>query len=175
MRRILILGFAAALAACSQPAPEEKAPTEPPAAALPPGRPAVYQAQTEGPEPFVRAVYAMTAAGDAAPPAPGQDPIYDRTLNALIGEDFRKAGGEVPTLNYNPICDCQDGKVALRTVTITPTSASTADAVVAFTVEGEAKTQTLKLEKEGGRFWKIADILVPGREPLAAQLLAAIS
>jgi hypothetical protein len=44
MRRILILGLAAALAACSQPEPDTKAPTEPPAAALPPGRPAVYQA-----------------------------------------------------------------------------------------------------------------------------------
>ncbi|KQS55615.1 hypothetical protein ASG17_05975 [Brevundimonas sp. Leaf363] len=175
MRPILILGFAAVLAACSQPAPEEKAPTEPPAAALPPGRPAVYQAQTEGPEPFVRAVYELTAAGDTAPPPPGRDPIYDRTLNALIGDYFRKAGNEVPTLNYNPICDCQDGTLALQTVTLTPTGEGTADAVVAFTVEGEAKTQTLKLEKEGGRFWKIADILVPGRKPLTNQLLAAIS
>ena len=175
MRPILILGFAAALAACSQPEPEANAPTEPPAAALPPGRPAVYAAQTEGPEPFVRAVYEMVAAGDAEAPPPGRDPIYDRTLNALIGEDFRKAGGEVPTLNYNPICDCQDGTVVLQSVAITPTGDTTADAAVAFTVEGEAKTQTLKLEKEGGRFWKIADILVPGRQPLAAQLLAAIS
>lgn len=175
MRRILILGFAATLAACSQPEPADKAPTEPPAAALPPGRPAVYAAQTEGPEPFVRALYDMMATGDAEPPPPGRDPIYDRTLNALIGEDFRKAGNEVPTLNYNPICDCQDGTVTLQTVTITPTGDSTADAVVAFTVEGEAKTQTFKLEREGGRFWKIADVIVPGREPLAAQLLAAIS
>jgi len=174
MRRVLILGLAAVLAACSQPEPA-KAPTEPPAAALPPGRPAVYQAQTEGPEPFVRAVYDMVAAGDAEPPPPGRDPIYDRTLNALIGEDFRKAGNEVPTLNYNPICDCQDGAVALRTVTLTATGESTFDAVVAFTVEGEPKTHTLKLEKEGGRFWKIADILVPGRQPLTGQLRAAIS
>jgi hypothetical protein len=123
----------------------------------------------------VRALYDMVAAGDAAPPPPGRDPIYGRTLNALIGEDFRKAGNEVPTLNYNPICDCQDGTVALRTVTITPTGDATADAQVAFTVEGEAKTQILKLEKEGGRFWKIADVVLPGRQPLAAQLLAAIS
>ena len=175
MRHILIFGFAAALAACSQPEPDANAPTEPPAAALPPGRPAVYQAQTEGPEPFMRALYDMMAAGDAAPPPPGRDPIYGRTLNALIGEDFRNAGGEVPTLNYNPICDCQDGAVALQTVTITPTGDSTADAAVAFTVEDEAKTQTFKLEREGGRFWKIADVIVPGRKPLAAQLLAAIS
>lgn len=175
MRRILILGFAAALAACSQPEPETKAPTQPPAAALPPGRPAVYQAQTEGPEPFVRAVYEMTAAGDADAPPPGRDPIYDRTLNALIGEDFRKAGNEVPTLNYNPICDCQDGRVALQSVTLTATGADAYDAEVSFTVEGEAKTQAVKLKKEGGRYWKIADILVPGREPLSKQLLAAIS
>ncbi|RZJ41526.1 MAG: DUF3828 domain-containing protein, partial [Brevundimonas sp.] len=174
MRPILILGFAAALAACSQPEPEAKAPSEPPAAALPPGRPAVYAAQTEGPEPFVRAVYEMVAAGDADAPPPGRDPIYDRTLNALIGEDFRKAGNEVPTLNYNPVCDCQDGTVVLRNLSLTATGEDAYDAVVAFTVEGEAKTQTLKLEKEGGRFWKIADILVPGREPLTKQLLAAI-
>ena len=69
MRALIGLGLAAMLlASCGETANE---PAEAPAAApLPPGRPAIYEAAIEGPEPFARAVYAAYAAGavEALPP-----------------------------------------------------------------------------------------------------------
>jgi hypothetical protein len=110
------------------------------------------------------------------PLPPGQDPIYDRMLNAMIGEDFRKAGGEVPTLNYDPICGCQDsGDFRLDSVTVMPgADARKADVAVVFSSMGETKRQTLKLVKEGP-MWKVNDVLVLGEKPLTEQLMAAIS
>ncbi|MGZ9100179.1 MAG: DUF3828 domain-containing protein [Brevundimonas sp.] len=179
MRRHVLIAAAVltGLAACS---PSEEAATEPAAApaALPPGRPAIYEAARVGPEEFVRALYAVHAtpgAGMGEPPPPGRDPIYDRMLNAMIGEDFRRAGGGVPTLNHDPICDCQDSEgFALESVTVTQSGPAAAEAAVVFVNMGETRRQTLKLVKEGA-MWKVADVLVPGRPPLTEQLMAAIS
>ena len=178
MRHVLIAAAVlAGLAACSPSEEAATRPTDAPAA-LPPGRPAIYEAARVGPEEFVRALYAVHAtpgAGMGEPPAPGRDPIYDRMLNAMIGEDFRKANGEVPTLNYDPICDCQDSEgFALESVTVTPSGPAAAEAAVVFVNMGETKRQTLKLVKEGP-MWRVADVLVPGRPPLTEQLMAAIS
>ncbi|TAJ64630.1 DUF3828 domain-containing protein [Brevundimonas sp.] len=176
MRHVLFAVLFAGLAACS---PEATAPEPADApAALPPGRPAIYEAARVGPEEFVRALYAVHATPGASmgePPRPGQDPIYDRMLNAMIGADFAQAAGEVPTLNYDPICDCQDsGDFTLDSVTVTQSGPAAAEAAVVFTNLGETKRQTLKLVKEGP-MWKVSDVLVPGRPALTEQLMAAIS
>jgi hypothetical protein len=180
MRPMLIatalLAFGSLGVACSSPEGTQEQAEAP--AALPPGRPAIYEAARAGPEEFVQALYAVHVAGTGMgqPPAPGQDPIYDRMLNAMIGEDFRKAEGEVPTLNYDPICACQDsGPFTLDSVAIrTGAKPREAEADVVFTNMGEQKRQTLKLVKEGP-MWKVADVLVPGETPLTEQLMAAIS
>lgn len=178
MRHVLIAAaLLCALAACSSPEGEATGPADAPAA-LPPGRPAIYDAARVGPEEFVRALYAVHTTPGASmgePLRPGQDPIYDRMLNAMIGADFAKANGEVPTLNYDPVCDCQDSEnFTLVSVTVTRSGPAAAEAAVVFTNAGETKRQTLKLVKEGP-MWKINDILVPGRPPLTEQLLAVIS
>ncbi|MDP2116190.1 MAG: DUF3828 domain-containing protein, partial [Brevundimonas sp.] len=147
---IAVAGFAA-LAACSPPESEATEPADAPAA-LPPGRPAIYEAARVGPEEFVRALYAVhaTAGGMGEPLAPGQDPIYDRMLNAMIGADFAQAAGEVPTLNYDPICDCQDSEgFSLQSVAVTQSGPTAAEAAVVFVNMGETKRLTLKLVKEG--------------------------
>ena len=173
MRHFALIAVAAALAACSDPEAGEPA-DAPAAAALPPGRPAVYEAATEGPEPFVRAVYAMYEANAAGqPPEPGRDPIYGRTFNAAVGADARQNPGEVPFLNFDPVCGCQDGQVRLTSVTVTPTEQNKADAAVAFTVEGQAKSQVLKLEKEG-QSWKIADVIPAGETSLLERIIATL-
>ncbi len=177
MRHVLIAAAAlAGLAACSPSGGEAVEPADAPAA-LPPGRPAIYEAARIGPEEFVRALYAAHAAPGAMgePPPPGRDPLYDRMLNAMIGEDFRKANGEVPTLNHDPGCDCQDSEgFALVSVAVTRSGPAAAEAAVVFTNAGETKRRTLKLVKEGA-MWKVADVLVPGRPALTEQLMAAIS
>ena len=173
---IAVAAFAA-LAACSPSRDEATEPADAPAA-LPPGRPAIYEAARIGPEEFVRALYAIhttPGAGMGEPLRPGQDPIYDRMLNAMVGADFAKANGEVPTLNYDPVCDCQDSEnFTLDSVTVTQSGPAAAEAAVVFTNAGETKRQTLKLVKEGP-MWKINDVLVPGRPLLTEQLLAVIS
>lgn len=173
---ILILCATVSLVgACSDVDPEAPSPAV--AEVVAPGRPAIYQAATEGPEAFVRALYAAHASGArmGEPPPLGRDPIYDRMLNAMIGEDFRKAAGEAPTLNHDPICDCQDSEgLTLDSVTVTQTGPAAAEAAVVFTNMGESKRQTLKLVKEGP-MWRVADVLVPGRPALTEQLMAAIS
>jgi len=181
MRRHVLIAAAvlAGLTACSEPEGAATEPADAPAA-LPPGRAAIYEAAKVSPEAFVRALYAVYATPGPGlsepPPAPGQDPIYDRMLNAMIGEDFRKANGEVPTLNYDPICGCQDsGDFTVVSVTVTPgPNDRKADAAVVFTNMGQAKRQTLKLVKEGA-MWKVSDITVPGEKSLTEQLMAAIS
>lgn len=170
----LIAGVALAAAACSDPDATEPADASA-AATLPPGRPAVYQAATEGPEAFVRALYAMYEANAAGePPAPGRDPLYGRIFNAAMGEDFRQNQGQVPFLTFDPVCGCQDGQVRLTSVTVTPTERFKADAQVAFTVDGQARSQVLKLEQEGPS-WRIADVIPAGKTSLRERIIATLN
>ena len=173
MRLILSAVAAALLAACSNPA------TEPAAQAVdagPPGREATYAAAMTTPDAFVHALYAPYVAGGPkdATPTPGQDPIYSRMMNATIGADFRIAKGEVPSLNYDLICGCQDqGAFTLDSVAVTQGGTNTADAVVAFTNAGETTRQTLKLEREGGA-WKVDDIIGADGKSLQQETIALI-
>lgn len=170
---VVVAGAVLALAGCSG---GQEAETPEKEAALPPGRPAIYQAALEGPEPFVRALYAVYVAGGPRdePPAPGRDPIYSRMMNAMIGGDFNAANGEVGYLNYDPICACQDqGDFTLDSVVVTQAGPSAAEAAVVFTNLGETRRQTLKLVREG-QSWRIEDVIDAEGKPLSVPLLAAI-
>lgn len=164
-----------ALTAACSPA-EEKAPA--PAAEAPlTGRAAIYAAGERDAEAFVRALYANAAAPLANDPAaatisPGRDPLYSRTLNALIGVDFREAKGEVPYLNYDPVCACQDADgFALTGLKMTPDGEKAASADATFTNHGETQQQTLKLVKEGP-MWRIADVVDAKGKSLHDALMA---
>ena len=149
-------------AACSPAADKAPAPAEAPLA----GRAAIYAAGEQNAEAFARAVYADAAAPLANDPAkatisPGRDPLYSRTLNALIGVDFREAQSrnEVPYLNYDPVCGCQDADgFALTALKMTPDGDKASTAEVTFTNHGQTQRQTLKLLKEGP-MWRIADVI----------------
>lgn len=160
-------------AACS-PA-EEKAPA--PAEAPLSGRAAIYAAGEQDAEAFVRALYANAAAPLANDPAataitPGRDPLYTRTLNALVGADFNAAKGEVPYLNYDPICACQDADgFALTALKMTPDGDRAALAEVTFANHGQTQRQTLKLAKEGP-MWRIADVIDGQGQSLHDALMA---
>lgn len=177
--RIQALMTAAVLAltaaACS-PA-EEKTPA--PAEAPLTGRAAVYAAGEKDAEAFVRALYANAAAPLANDPAaatisPGRDPLYSRTLNALIGVDFREAEAkdEVPYLNYDPVCGCQDADgFALTALKMTPDGDKAASAEATFVNQGQTRRQTLKLVKEGP-MWRIADVIDDQGKSLHDALMA---
>jgi len=166
MRTMVVVGACALLGmgGCS-PAEETGEPASAPAPAAataePGSREAIYAAAAEGPEPFVRAIYDQFVNGGpkGEPPAPGQDPIFSRTMNALIGADVRAANGEVPTLNYDPFCGCQDqGEFMVTALAVAQADANAANANVAFTTAGQAKRMELKLVREGGN-WKVDDIV----------------
>ncbi len=127
----------------------------------PVSRDQVYAAAGEGPEAFVRTIYAQYVNGgpQGEQPAPGQDPMFSRTMNALIGADFRAANGEVPTLNYDPFCACQDqGDFVVTATAVAKSDPNNAEANVAFTNMGEPKNLRLKLVREGPN-WKVDDIV----------------
>ena len=175
--RIQVLVTATVLAltamACS---PAEEAPPTPAEAPLA-GRAAIYAAGEQSAEAFARALYADAAAPMANDPAkavisPGRDPLYSRTLNALIGVDFREAKGEVPYLNYDPICACQDADgFALTALKMTPDGDRAALAEVTFANHGQTQRQTLKLAKEGP-MWRIADVIDGQGQSLHDALMA---
>lgn len=161
-RLIPATAMALVLAACSAadtPTPADASTSE--AVPAPGTREAVYAAQSEGPEPFVRALYAQYVAGGpkGEVPAPGREPLFSRTLNATIGADVRIANGEVPSLNYDLICACQDqGVFTLDSVVVGQTDANTATAAVVFTNAGVTTAQTLSLVREGVN-WKVDDVI----------------
>ncbi|QTN18717.1 DUF3828 domain-containing protein [Brevundimonas sp. AJA228-03] len=175
MRSLMMVSVAAiGLAACSQ-GEDAKAPDGDAAASAsasssqagaasptgPVSRDQIYAAAGEGPEVFVRTIYAQYVNGgpQGEQPAPGQDPIFSRIMNALIGADFRAANGDVPTLDYDPFCACQDqGDFAITALAVAQSAPNAAEANVAFTNLGEAKTLKLKLVREGIN-WKVDDII----------------
>jgi len=177
MRRALVpVVLTAVVLAGSACSDGEAAKTAPPeAAALPPGRPAIYAAQPEGPEPFVRALYAVYAGGpkDVTPPR-GQDPIFSRQMNAVMGADIRLAKDEAPEIDFDPICGCQDqGVFTLDSLAITQSGVNAAEAAVAFTNDGGITRQTLKLVREGVN-WKVEDVVGADGVSLQATTLESI-
>ncbi len=175
--RITMTAAILALTATACSPAEEKAPA--PAEAPLTGRAAVYAAGEKDAEAFVRALYADAAAPladdrAAAAITPGRDPLYSRTLNALIGVDVREAEakGEAPYLNYNPICSCQDAEgFALTALKMTPDGDKAASAEATFVNHGQTLRQTLKLVKEGP-MWRIADIVDDKGQSLHDALIA---
>ena len=173
MRVLMLVSIGAlALGACSQGGQTAEAPAEASASAAAGSQPAtgpvtrdqVYAAAGQGPEAFVRTIYAQYVNGgpQGEPPAPGQDPMFSRTMNALIGADFRAAKGEVPTLNYDPFCACQDqGDFVVTATAVAQSDPNNAEADVAFTNMGERKNLKLKLVREGPN-WKVDDIIDGG-------------
>jgi hypothetical protein len=159
------LASVVALAACSPGEEAQTSETEGAASSTstldPRSRETVYAVQSEGAEPFVRALYGRYVAGGPTgePPPPGRDPLLSRTLNALVGVDARAANGEVPNLNYDPFCGCQDqGDFVLTALAVAQSDRNAADANVSFTNAGQAKDIRLKLVREGPN-WKVDDII----------------
>lgn len=172
--RIMMTAAVLALtaAACSPSGEEAPAPVEAPLT----GRAAIYAAGEQGAETFVRALYAAPPSATPDPAAagitPGRDPLYSRTLNALVGADFHAAKGEVPYLNYDPVCACQDADgFALIALKMTPDGDKASTAEVTFTNHGQTHQQALKLVREGP-MWRIADVIDDQGKSLHDELMA---
>jgi hypothetical protein len=122
--------------------------------------PVVARAQSETPERFLHRLYAPYERGHAPNPT-GRiaASIFAPPLLALIRRDEALAHGEVGTLDYDPICSCQDyGPLKSLTVTVTPRADNTAQATVSFKSFNDSVTVKYELVRIGGN-WRIADIV----------------
>jgi len=147
----------------------------PPIGTGPVTRDQIYAAAAEGPEPFVRAIFAQYVAGGPSelPPPAGQDPLFSRTMNALIGDDFRAANGEVGTIEYDIFCQCQDQDgFVVNSMAVAQGDLNTASASVVFTNMGIEKSAILELVREGGN-WKVDDVETGTNSSVKDMLMAA--
>ena len=65
----------------------------------------------------------------------------------------------MPTLDHDPLCACQDqGDFVVTALAVAQSAPNAAEANVAFTNLGVAKTLKLKLVREGIN-WKVDDII----------------
>lgn len=177
----------AAIAACSpseEAAPADEATAEasasagavvPPIGSGPVTRAQIYAAAAESPEAFARAIFAQYVNGGPSepPPPPGQDPMFSRTMNALIGDDFRAANGEVGTIEFDIFCQCQDQDgFVVDSMAVAQGDENTAGVSVVFTNMGIQKTAILELVREGGN-WKVDDVEIGMTNSVKDMLIAA--
>jgi hypothetical protein len=100
--------------------------------------------------------------------------VFHPSLIQLIKEDERLAGDEVPTLDGDPLCDCQDDGGSRFTVrSVRAADFSRATAVVVRSDDesgGGSENITLDLALVNGQ-WRIYDIGTPDTPSLRAMLL----
>jgi uncharacterized protein DUF3828 len=107
------------------------------------------------------------------PPA-GSDHVYDSQLQALMDEDVRLANGEVPALDFDPLCQCQDYQ--RLQVSATVRSSRPSAAIVTVTIRDLAmpkdkpRDAVFDLVKERGA-WRIHDIHAEDPKSLRAFLI----
>lgn len=129
----------------------------------------------EGAENFVRAVYASySTEDDAHPPSlPGLDSVWSDRMSALIQRDQELATEDLPYLDADPICNCQDWEtLTVQSVGLVQDPRGQI-ATVAFTRAGEATTVALLLSGDPISGWRIDDVLNPGYPSLADELAAS--
>lgn len=121
---------------------------------------------------FLAGVFA-TYKDNSKPPA-GSDHIYDSQLQALMDEDTRLANGEVPALDFDPICQCQDYQHLQGRLTVRSSSPSAAVVAATMTDLGMPKEKprdaVFDLVKEHGA-WRIHDIHAEDPKSLRAFLI----
>jgi ABC-type transporter MlaC component len=120
---------------------------------------------------FVAGLFA-TYQDDKKPPA-GAHQIYDAQLQTLMDEDVRLAKGEVPALDFDPVCQCQDFAKLQATLTVRSSSASAAVVMARFRDIGitasPVRQAVFELSKEHGA-WRIHDIHADDPKSLRAFL-----
>lgn len=136
------------------------------------------QEGSEGAENFVRAVYASYSNDpDATPPMVGRSPdVWSDRMSALIARDQELANGDLPYLDADPICNCQDWEdLTVQHVRIYQDRTGrygSRMARVEFTNAGTPTTVILSLDGNPNQGWKIDDIVSEDGYPSLAEALA---
>jgi hypothetical protein len=98
------------------------------------------------------------------------DAVFTPSLLALIRRDQANTpAGDAPTLDGDPICDCQDYEISNVSVNVAGTGPGRAQARVRFQNAREWRAVTLDLVAAHGR-WRVGDVHTPGTPSLIALL-----
>ena len=137
---------------------------------------AYAQRGDEGAAAFVRSVYAAYSDEDISPPDLCDRAVWSRRMATLIRRDRELATEDLPYLDADPICDCQDWEnLRVQSVVVSlDTARMRWIATVRFVNSGETKTARLLLWGDPIRGWTIDDVLNPGYPSLADQLTESI-
>lgn len=130
------------------------------------GTPAAAQEGSEGAEAFVRGVFAgYSADGEDEWPLAEYNlgDVFSARMAGLIRRDRALSGDELPYLDADPLCQCQDwGEFRVESVSVYRLArASGRRAVVTFTNFGERRTTRLQLSGDPNSGWRIDDVLGP--------------
>jgi len=137
--------------------------------------PAAAQEGSEGAETFVRLVFGTYVDDDESGWPLGDarlDEVWTVRMAELIRRDRQLSEGDLPYLDADPLCQCQDWaefrieSVRVHDVARTPGRR----AVVTFTNFGERGTTRLQLGGDPNSGWRIDDVLNPGHPGLADEL-----
>ena len=136
--------------------------------ALVAGTPTAAQEGSEGAEAFVRAVFQSYVDENEADWPLGDarlDLVWSGRMAGLIRRDRALSEGDLPYLDADPLCQCQDwGAFRVEAVRIEHVArAPGRRAFVTFTNLGEGGTTVLWLSGDPNSGWRIDDVLTPGQ------------
>lgn len=134
--------------------------------ALAAGMSAAAQEGSEGAEAFVRGVFAgYSADGEDEWPLADYNlgEVFSARMAGLIRRDRALSEGELPYLDADPLCQCQDwGEFRVESVRVYRVASDPGRrAVVTFTNFGERRTTRLRLSGDPNSGWRIDDVLSP--------------
>lgn len=186
IRLIRFSGCAAAamlLAACGTPETESNAtnavtamppPTGAPSTPVADGLASVAQTGDSDAEirQFLAALYAPYARDGADPGLVAQRDIFDARLGDLLARDLAQAGDELPAMDYDPLCNCQDFGGLRHEVSKLVVNGDRATAEVTITNFGQRSRLTYMLARTQDG-WRIADIATKDVPSLAGLLTNA--
>lgn len=125
-------------------------------------------------EAFVRRLYASYSDDPQSRPQvdQGLDSVWSRRMAGLIRRDTELAAGDMPYLDADPICNCQDWEnLSVQSVALEPTPDGAMIATVRFVNGGEETTTVLRLVREAAG-WRVDDVINPYGYPGLAEALA---
>ncbi len=138
------------------------------------GTPAAAQEGSEGAEAFIRVVFDAYVDDDDSrwPLADARlDLIWSPRMAALIRRDRDLSEGDLPYLDADPLCQCQDwGEFRVESVRIQNPPGPGRRAIVTFTNFGARETTVVDLAGNPNAGWRIDDVLTAGQPGLAEAL-----
>ena len=142
--------------------------------ALAAATPVAAQEGSEGAEAFVRVVFQSYVDDNEADWPLGDarlDEVWTARMAGLIRRDRELSEGDLPYLDADPLCQCQDrGKFRVESVRIGRAPGPGRLATVTFTNFGERDTTVVRLSGNPNVGWLIDDVLNSGHRGLAGEL-----